>query len=475
MMWYNVTRVGLKVILMLKITVNNKIIYVENGTKLSDVLLQSDSYVDHPCGGKGTCGKCTVLVNGKPELSCQYVVNSDIEVTLPESTEIVSVTGIEKTFKKTGNMCFCLDVGSTTLALALVSLDKKEVIDTITRTNPQRIYGADVISRIEYCSKSECYLLHKILIDKINSMVEYFDVKESLPLFVSGNTTMLHFFFDADPSGIGVAPYTPVFLESQIRKGDEIGLKGISRAESLPCISSFVGADIVAGLNCLDYPEKGKYNMLIDLGTNAEIVLFSQDDTLCTSAAAGPCFEGANISCGMNATDGAVYAYSESRCKTVGNVIPKGICGTGLIDIVAELLYSEIDETGYMENEEFEIADGVSLSQGDVRQYQLAKSAVFSAIETLLKYKNIKSEDIGKVYISGGFSGKINTSNAVKTGLIPKSFETKCTAINNSSLLGTIKYACGKNKTGEIVKNASYIDLSSDEDFSQLFIKNMTF
>ena len=133
----------------------------------------------------------------------------------------------------------------------------------------------------------------------------------------------------------------------------EISLKGVGRVESLPCISSFVGADIVAGLNCIEYPEKGKYSMLIDLGTNAEIALFTENEVVCTSAAAGPCFEGVNISCGMSASDGAIYAYSRSGYKTVGNVVPKGICGTGLIDVVAELLGCEIDETGYMDNEEY--------------------------------------------------------------------------------------------------------------------------
>lgn len=460
---------------MPEITLKNKILHAEKGEKLSDILMKNGIYVDHPCGGKGTCKKCTVFVNGKHELSCQYIVNSDIELAIPEQNEIVSETGINTAESKTENMCFCLDIGTTTLALALVSLDNKAVIDIITRVNPQKIYGADVISRIEYCRKSGHIELHKILIDEISSMVEYFNIKENLPLFVSGNTTMLHLFFGADPSEIGVAPYTPVFLESKTYNGNEIGLNGICRVESLPCISAFVGADITAGLNCVDYPEVGKYNLLIDLGTNAEIALFSQNDVLCTSAAAGPCFECANISCGMNASEGAVYAYSESGYKTVGNVLPKGICGTGLIDVIAELLYSEIDETGCMEDDEFEIADGVSISQGDVRQYQLAKSAVFSAIETLLHYKNITYNDVEKVYISGGFSAQINISNAVKTGLIPKAFEDKCIAIKNSSLTGTVNYAYGKDVTSSILKNAEYVDLSASDVFSENFIKNMTF
>lgn len=460
---------------MPEIFLKNKILYAENGEKLSDVLIKNGIYVDRPCGGKGTCKKCTVLVNGKAKLSCQYIITSDMEVTVPEKNEIISETGIRTVTSRTENVCFALDIGTTTLALALVSLDNKAAIDTVTRTNPQKMYGADVISRIEYCRKSSHTALHKILIDEINSMINSFGCAKDVPLFVSGNTTMLHLFWGVDPSSIGVAPYMPVFLEKRTADGGEIGLEGISRVESLPCISSFVGADIVAGLNYIVNPTDGKYSMLIDLGTNAEIALFSESEVVCTSAAAGPCFEGANISCGMNASDGAVYAYSESGCQTVGNAAPKGICGTGLVDVIAELLYDEIDETGYMEKEIFEIADGVSISQTDVRQYQLAKSAIFSAVESLLKYKKLMHDDVEKVYISGGFSAKTNISNAVKTGLVSKKFENKCVSLNNSSLLGTINYACGKDKTASILKNSEYVDLSSTNDFSQLFIENMMF
>ena len=460
---------------MPEIILKNEILHAEKGERLSDILIKNGIFVDHPCAGKGICKKCTVLVDGKPELSCQYTVTADIEVTIPEKAEIFSETGITTAKSEMGNMCFALDIGTTTLALALISLDNNEVINTVTRTNPQKMYGADVISRIEYCRKSSHTELHRILIDEINSMIASLGCEKELPLFVSGNTTMLHLFWNVDPSGIGVAPYTPVFLEKQTFEGVEIGLKGVGRVESLPCISAFVGADIVAGLNCIEYPEKGKYNMLIDLGTNAEIALFTESEVVCTSAAAGPCFEGANISCGMSASDGAIYAYSKSGYKTVGNVVPKGICGTGLVDVIAELLGCEIDETGYMENEEIEIADGVLISQADVRQYQLAKSAVYSAIETLLKYKKITHNDVEKVCVSGGFSAKINIQNAVKTGLIPKDLENKCKAINNSSLLGTVGYACGTDKTASILKNSEYVDLSSINDFSQLFIENMMF
>lgn len=460
---------------MPEIILENEILFAKKGEKLSDVLMKNGKYVEHPCAGKGTCGKCTVLVNGKPQLSCQYIITDDIEVSLPSKNEISSQTGAKTDGKYTENMCFALDIGTTTLALALISLDEKSITGTLTCTNPQKMYGADVISRIEYCRNNSVLPLQKVLADEVNSMVSAFGVNEKLPLFVAGNTTMLHILFGIDPSSIGVAPYTPVFTQSKKENGEKLGLNGISTVTSLPCISAFAGADIVAGLNFTDFPEKNKYNLLIDLGTNAEVALFSENSVVCTSAAAGPCFEGANISCGMNAAKGAICAYSGNGYKTVENAIPKGICGTGLIDIIAELLYNEIDETGFMECESFEIADGVSLSQGDVRQFQLAKSAVFSAVETLLKSKKITHNDIEKVFISGGFSSKINIENAVKTGIISAEFKDKCVPINNSSLLGTVKYLCGENKIDSFINCSEYIDLSSAADFSDLFIQNMMF
>ena len=214
----------------------------------------------------------------------------------------------------------------------------------------------------------------------------------------------------------------------------------------------------------------------MDLGTNAEIVLFSENSVYCTSSAAGPCCEGANISMGMSAVSGAIYSYSDNSVKVIGNTLPKGICGTGLIDIIASLLENKtIDETGFMEAEEIEIANGVFIEQNDIRQYQLAKSAVYSGIIALLKEKNVSFENIEKFYISGGFSSKINIENAVKTGLFPKELKEKCVAINNSSLLGTVKYACEKNNLSGYLENSEYIDLSQSEAFSNEFLKNMNF
>ncbi len=462
---------------MHKIRLNNKTIEVADGTILSDILIKSGNNLPHLCGGKGICKKCLVSVNGKNELSCQYKIKSDIDVVLPESYEIQSETGAEECNEITENCCFCLDIGTTTLALALISLDKKEIVKVKTTTNPQRAFGGDVITRIEYCNSNGVSDLQKCLIDAINNLISEFGIKNINDMFVSGNTTMLHIFFGVNPSTMGVAPYKPVFLDSKEIDGSEIGLNKIERVVSLPCISAFVGADLIAGINYAGLPKGNKYNLLIDLGTNAEIVLYNKDKVYCTSAAAGPCFEGGNIECGMSATNGSIYSYTDSDdFKTINNKAPQGICGTGLVDIITELVKNgTIDETGYMECNEFFITDNVKLTQKDIREFQLAKSAVYSGISALLKENSISLTDIENTFISGGFSAKININNAVNVGLLPKELKDKCIPINNSSLLGTIKYASELNNLSAYTENAKYFDLSTNLYFSELFIENMEF
>lgn len=458
----------------INITVDGKIFSVRAGTLLSDVL-----DIDKPCGGRGTCGKCKVKVNGKEELACKYRVFENNEVETYERGEILSVTGADESGKKTDNMCFALDIGTTTLALALVSLDERKTVKVVTATNPQRTYGADVISRIGYCAEHSVDALHRAVITEINRMIERFGVSRVDTMYVSGNATMLHIFLGVDCSSIGVAPYSAVFLDKKTESAESLGIIGVKEIVALPSVSSFVGADIVAGIYYAGMPEAVKYNLLIDLGTNAEVVLYSQGKGVATAAAAGPCFEGANISSGMSATAGAISQFELDRgravYKTIDDAPPAGICGTGLIDIISELLRNGIiDEAGYMDDD-YQISESVYLSCDDVRQYQLAKSAIYSAIIALMRRLGVVAADISKMYISGGFSAKINIGNAAFTGLFPRELISKAVPINNSSLQGTVKYAAYAGDVGKIAQSIEYVDLSLDPYFADAFIENMTF
>ncbi len=446
------------------------------GEKLSDLLIRTGNAIPMPCGGRGSCGKCRVTVNGQPEQACRYRIVSDIEVILPEKETIVSETGAFVSGKETRHSALALDIGTTTLALALVSTDEDRVVRVVTRLNPQRSFGADVMSRISYCREHGPAILQSAVTGAVDEMLRDLDAPPADTMYVAGNATMLHLFFGADCSAMGVAPYTPMFLDEKKASGESLGLPRIQNVISLPSAAAFVGADLTAGLNHIGMPPEGRYRLLIDLGTNAEVVLFSRDNALCTAAAAGPCFEGANISCGMSASPGAVCAYSAKGFRTIGDAPAVGVCGTGLVDLIAALLDAGIiDETGYLESGIFEIAPGVELTQGDVRQYQLAKSAVCSAVQTLMKRQGVAFDEIDALYISGGFSAKINVANAVKTGLLPKESAEKCVAVNNSSLLGTVRYACEHNDLSIYLDRMRYADLAADPVFCDLFIENMTF
>lgn len=445
-----------------------------------------------------------MLVDGREELACRYRVKGDAAVVLPGATASeMEATALAETaaeveaeaLERIGqgsndavntaeNTCYALDIGTTTLALALVDIDSGRILRTVSRGNPQRRRGDDVISRIEYCRRGGAGELCAVLRDAINGMIASLGLGGERELFASGNTVMLHLLLGADCSGMGAFPYTPSFTASQRRTGEELGLFGVSEAVTLPCISAFVGADITAGIACMASPPPGRYAMLVDLGTNAEIALLSARGTVCTSAAAGPCFEGASISCGMSAAPGAICSFSigrdgEAVYRTVGGGEPVGICGTGLIDAVAELIrVGAVDSSGALRGGGYRIAPDVLLTQEDIRELQLAKSAVRSAIETLLYREHVSESDVSEVCVSGGFATELDLKSAVKLGLIPYKLAARCRAVANTSLAGAAIYACRFHGGGSAAMSGGrceYTDLSSDAYFSKRFIENMSF
>lgn len=472
---------------MFKVTIANKTYRAARGERLNEVLRRNGIGIEQPCGGKGTCGKCLVNVDGMEQKACRYVIAADITVDLPKHLLSESAGEMqsckfraEKEWQET--MVLALDIGTTTLAMALVSTSGKQAVRTITQVNPQVVYGADVISRIEYCMNHPVTELQESLLTVIRRMAEALCGENTVErMYVAGNATMLHILLGENPSSMGIAPYRPVFLEQREVSGCVLGMENAKEVVCLPSISAFVGADLVAGLHYIGMPPQGKYHMLVDLGTNAEVVLFSQNRILCTSAAAGPCFEGANISCGMSAQSGAITTIAlterdECSFHTIADAPPRGICGTGIVDLVAELVrHGYIDKSGYMECGEFEIAPGVTFTQQDVRQFQLAKSAVYSAVAMLMELQGITQDEIESFYLSGGFSTGMNIKNAAAIGLLPKEAENKCIAVSNSSLLGTIKYACEKTEWSVHLADAEYVDLSQEERFTQQFISHLDF
>ncbi len=456
----------------MQILINGTPCATEKGEVLSHVLLRNGFTLSHPCGGKGTCGKCLVKIDGKEEKSCQYIISAPISVEVPEEKPIESDIGLKVDESQATDNELVLDIGTTTLALALVSPGQRKILKTQTANNPQRVFGADVISRIEYAASHGVSLLTDAIRNRVLQMITEIGGENATVLHVAGNTTMLHLFLGINPSPIGVTPYTPAFLEEKWIKTPL--LPNITTIHTLPGISAFVGADLVAGINLVDLPKK-KHRLLVDLGTNAEIILFSREKIYATAAAAGPCFEGTNISCGRPAVPGAIFSYHNGTFQTIGNIAPIGLCGTGLLDVMAYLLsHGIVDETGYME-EDFRITQNISLTREDVRQYQLAKSAIYSGITTLINEQGLTFDDIDQLYISGGFASKINLENAISTGLIPAELKERCIPIGNSSLLGTVKWVFEKNNLSAIPEKATYVDLAKSKTFSDSYMANMIF
>lgn len=462
---------------MYRVNVDGKILKAEEGELLSELLMRHGISVAHPCSGRGVCKKCKATVDGEEILTCRYRIFRDVDVRLTADSGI-SVKDFEFGEGFASDELFTvLDIGTTTLIMALCSKDGK-ILRRITSTNPQTVFGADVISRIDACSRLGAETLQAPLIARVNEMLSRMETQTER-MFVSANATMLHLLLGEDCSSMGRAPYTASFLEMREVSAETAGIIGVKELIILPSAHAFVGADIIAGLACVEMPQKGKWSIFVDLGTNAEIVLFSADRILCTAAAAGPCFEGSNIECGMSATSGAICSFAtvggERIVETVDNTPPVGLCATGLIDVIYELLrLGEIDESGYLDGR-FYLADGVYISPADVRQFQLAKSAVHSAIEALLEIADAEWKDVEKLYISGGFASKLSIPHATVVGLVPRQLADRSALIEDSCLNGTLKYVVGDEEPSALAEKSEYCDLTESEFFKKAFIENMAF
>ncbi len=469
------------------VLVNGKPFYAPMGEPLTAVLARLGIPTDHPCGGRGTCKKCTVLVNGKPELACQYIIREhvSVEVDIPPTIHVPALepcpTVEPWVHLPVEHTALVLDIGTTTMTLYATDTRTGQLVWGSSANNPQRAFGADVMSRIAYAAEHGTEPLTSVLRAEVQRLIDRVSSHCQLPpvtLYAAGNTTMLHLFLGVDPTPMGAAPYSPAFLEEKHLAPDACGLRGVTSVTTLPGISAFVGADLVAGLHHVGLPASpDRWRLLIDLGTNAEILLYNHEKILCTAAAAGPCFEGACISSGMSASRGAICFYDlDGTCGTIEDVPPEGICGTGLVDAVAVLLERGIiDETGYMEPPVFYLCEGVSLIQEDIRQYQLAKSAIHAAIEALVRRAGIAWEDIEQMSIAGGFACLINVENAVRTGLLPRELADRCAPETNTALLGTARYAHDGVDLSAYITRAEYVDLAADPYFSERFMEGMMF
>lgn len=477
-------------------------IYAEEGISLQTILRTGGYVIYSPCGGRGRCGKCTVWVSGVGKVvSCRYKPVGNTEVILPGDNEariLVRQTEFLEDFQFNPEMSLrlsnspigvAIDLGTTTVVIYFLNLIDGAIEKISSFLNPQMRFGADVISRITYCQENGTGIqeLQNSITERINYETDSFLTGRDLgtgdieKIIVAGNTTMLHMLLGEDPVPIALAPFTPRFTSMQILKGvtSPISLNPDGHLVTLPCLSAYVGADIIAGLAVL----KPLYNnyLFVDIGTNGEIALVTGGKVYACSTAAGPAFEGSSISCGMAAVTGAVSGFSDDgEIQVIGNTSPAGICGSGIVDITAYLLLKGIvDETGFMKDS-FVIHDASSIkvTRQDIREIQLAKSAIFSGIRILLKRAGIGLGDVEALYLAGGFGNYINIRSAVIVGLLPRELESRIFPVGNSAGIGALQYVRSEKteaRINKILEDSIYVDLTEAEDFAEEFAMNMNF
>jgi len=443
---------------------------------------------------------------------------SDFKITCVFSNgELISVEKGD-TSKQIYGVAF--DIGTTTLVGTLLDLSTGKDIAVSSRMNPQVIYGDDVISRINYVINNEKGLqeLHDRLVETMNEMIgelaQAANIKREniYKITVAGNSTMQHLFLNITPESLGSIPFVPVLKEGlevkAKRMGIEINPDGM--AFVLPNIAGFVGGDTVAVMLATQLYKGKKLMLAIDIGTNGEIVLGNEDRLISASTAAGPAFEGARIGQGMRASTGAiekVVISDDVYVNVIDNAPPIGICGTGLIDAVAEMLkYGIIDESGrilsksslngrvpaeilkriverdgsnnFILVEESESCPPIFITQRDVRELQLAKGAIYAGIKILESELGIGDDDIDEVLLAGAFGNFIRRENARAIGLIPDLPLEKIKFIGNAASSGAKLVLLSENlrlKVEEISKNTEYIELSSCVDFQDEFASAMFF
>jgi uncharacterized 2Fe-2S/4Fe-4S cluster protein (DUF4445 family) len=530
-----------------------RVVYVLAGTKITEAAALAGIIIDTPCGGEGTCGKCRVKIispickltqadkkifsteelKQNWRLACQNTIAEDMIIEVPKESllsgieKIVVESDVLRTIvpdqrRRVSDKCFgvAIDLGTTTLAASLINLKNGSEIAVTGDINPQISFGDDVVSRIKYASSGKNALaeLQNVVIRQINVMISWLCeqsgiAKENIyEVTIAGNTTMEHLVCGIDPSPLGQLPFEPSWRGGNKLNASElkINIHPDGRVYMLPIVGGFVGGDIAAGMLALDLLNQPQPVLLIDIGTNGEIVLVNDNKITASSTAAGPAFEGARISCGMRAAAGAIEKvkfdndciYSVIGTSTrlsAGNIEPVGICGSGLIDITAQLLNTGIvDSTGRINKPEklppkiaqriimdstnqpaFVITDKVKITQKDIRQIQLAIGAIRVGMNIILKQSGIKAADLKRILVAGGFGSFIRRNHAQRIGLLPAEIDHgKISFVGNTSLAGA-KLALlslkARQKAEELAKQTEHIELSADSNFQNEFANAMIF
>lgn len=482
-----------------------KVIRAKAGTPLIDILHEYG--VEFPCGGKGTCGKCRVKVikgelkpdayhrkrlhelglNGGWRLACLSSCVSDLELEVGQYEHIIQADESSFEFIPRTGLGIAFDLGTTTLVGQLLDLSTGRVLAVETALNPQKVYGSDLITRLETALRDGPEEMTRIIRKKVGKMTRKLLGESPAPLHemaIVGNTVMHHLFCGYDITPLSFYPFKSPHLKKTRFSSEELGWdRGLcDRVDFYPSIGSFVGSDILAGILATGMFRKEDYSVLIDLGTNGEIVAGNKNQLLCASTAAGPAFEGAKISQGMQAVTGAISSITGLeqgwKCQVIGNVKSRGICGSGLIDAVSILMEKDlIGVFGEIQSGAPEIAldPRVKLSQNDIQEFQLAKAAIAAGLEILLRKLGIGYNEVHEVYIAGGFGNYINLSHVTGVGMLPFPAD-RIRKLGNLALMGAKMFLFEEHKKcHDILGRTHHVSLEGEADFQDIFVNHLSF
>jgi uncharacterized 2Fe-2S/4Fe-4S cluster protein (DUF4445 family) len=520
---------------------DGKQISIHSGATLLDAAAEAGIILNMVCGGKGTCKKCLVTIepDARAVLACQYRIESDLVVTIPAESRffeqriltegVETKAGIQPDIYKdyvqadpsAAVFGVALDIGTTTVVAKLMDMGNGRCLATEAALNPQTRFGDDVVSRIAYAqSDLEFAELHQTLIDCINALIDNLCRKTNVQtahiyeLCAVGNTAMNHIFLKLPIEQLGRAPYKAWSLDAHDVAPGPLALH-INRGGNVHVaenIAGFVGADTTAVALAADMDSAEQMTLIVDIGTNGEIVLGTKDELCAASCAAGPALEGARITCGSRASEGAIEAVvvndDDIDLDVIGDSPPRSICGSGLIDAVAIMLdLGVIDATGrFVEPAELkaklppaifsriierdgqpafvlaEAAAGderqVFLTQRDIRQMQLAKGAIRTGIRLIQQRAGLRDGDIEHVLLAGAFGNYIRPLSALRIGLLPAVSVEKIRFVGNAAASGSqmllISREC-RRRAGQLARKMKYVEIAHEPDFQTVFADSMLF
>jgi len=438
-----------------------------------------------------------------PEMLREH--GGDITITYHSKCDSVKIIDVESSDTSSENYGVAIDIGTTTVAVQLVNLVSGHIIASKTDYNQQIECGLDVISRINYATKPSNLeeLRQKVLLTINKSIAELSEgagITHILNASIAGNTTMVHLLLGIAPEHIRLEPYTPAVYNVPNLSASEIGISIFADSECFiaPSVGSYVGGDITSGLLCTNIPNQTEQiSLLIDIGTNGELILGNADFMIGCACSAGPAFEGGGIQYGMRASHGAIERVevdpvnASATVYTIGNDVPKGICGSGMISLIAELFSKGwIDAAGKLDrtrkSPNIEVVGRVArykffpdsnsemyIDETDIDNIIRAKAAIFSACRIMLQKVHMDFDSLSKVYIAGGFGRYIDIDNAVTIGLLPKLPKDRFVFIGNSSIIGaymTLISQKHREKEIEISKTITYIDLSTELEYMDQYM-----